>query len=80
MAARAELVAVVDIATRTISAAVLQPAGAKVVDADLLLARMMVPEPMRPAGTSHGGWRRPGCRMPGWSTSTGGSSWRRPSQ
>jgi len=45
---RAELVAAVDIATRTICAAVLQPAGAKAVDAALLLARMMVPEPMRP--------------------------------
>jgi hypothetical protein len=45
---RPELVAAVDVATRTICAAVLQPAGAKAVDAALLLARMMVPEPMRP--------------------------------
>ncbi|GAB2752394.1 Mu transposase C-terminal domain-containing protein [Kitasatospora kifunensis] len=46
--ARAELIAAIDIATRTICAAVLQPAGTKAIDASLLLARMMVPEPMRP--------------------------------
>ena len=45
---RPELVAAIDVASRTICAAVLQPAGAKAVDAALLLARMMVPEPMRP--------------------------------
>jgi hypothetical protein len=45
---RPELVAAVDIATRTICAAVLRPEKAKAVDAALLLARMMVPEPMRP--------------------------------
>lgn len=45
---RPELVAAVDVATRTIVAAVLRPAQTKAVDAALLLARMMVPEPMRP--------------------------------
>jgi transposase InsO family protein len=45
---RMELVAAVDIATRTIAAAVLRPVGIKAVDASLLLARMLVPEPMRP--------------------------------
>ncbi len=45
---RAELVLAVDIATRTICAGVLRPVGAKAVDAALLLARTMVPEPMRP--------------------------------
>jgi transposase InsO family protein len=45
---RPELTAVVDVATRTIPAAVLRPAGTKAVDASLLLARMLVPEPMRP--------------------------------
>jgi hypothetical protein len=45
---RPELVGAVDVATRTICAAVLRPGGAKAVDAALLLARMMVPEPMRP--------------------------------
>ncbi|MEU0480964.1 Mu transposase C-terminal domain-containing protein [Streptosporangium sp. NPDC006013] len=45
---RPELVAAVDVATRTICAAVLRPVGAKAVDAALLLARMMTPEPMRP--------------------------------
>jgi putative transposase len=46
--ARADLTAAVDIATRTICAAILRPAGTKAVDASLLLARMLVPEPMRP--------------------------------
>ena len=45
---RPELVAAIDVATRTIGAAVLRPVGAKAVDAAVLLARMMVPEPMRP--------------------------------
>jgi putative transposase len=45
---RPELTMVVDVATRTIAAAVLRPAGTKAVDASLLLARMLVPEPMRP--------------------------------
>jgi putative transposase len=46
--ARADLTIAVDVATRTICAAVLRPAGTKAVDAALLLARMLVPEPMRP--------------------------------
>jgi hypothetical protein len=45
---RPELVAAIDIGTRTLSAAILRPVGAKAVDAAVLLARMMVPEPMRP--------------------------------
>jgi hypothetical protein len=45
---RTELTAAVDVATRTICAAVLRPKGTKAVDASLLLARMLVPEPMRP--------------------------------
>lgn len=45
---RPELIAAVDVATRTICAAVLRPVSAKAVDAALLLAKMMVPEPMRP--------------------------------
>jgi putative transposase len=45
---RADLTIAVDIATRTICAAVLRPVGTKAVDAALLLARMLVPEPMRP--------------------------------
>jgi transposase InsO family protein len=48
MPARADLTIVVDVATRTICAAVLRPVGTKAVDAALLLARMLVPEPMRP--------------------------------
>ncbi|WP_307840969.1 Mu transposase C-terminal domain-containing protein [Streptomyces sp. GESEQ-4] len=35
-------------ATRTICAAVMRPAGTKAVDASLLLAKMLVPEPLRP--------------------------------
>ena len=45
---RPELVAAIDVGTRTLSAAILRPVGAKAVDAAVLLARMMVPEPMRP--------------------------------
>ncbi|WP_211328451.1 hypothetical protein [Thermomonospora umbrina] len=45
---RADLAIAVDVATRTICAAVLRPAGTKAVDASLLLAKMLVPEPMRP--------------------------------
>ena len=41
---RVELTIAVDVATRTICAAVLRPAGTKAVDAALLLARMLVPE------------------------------------
>jgi transposase InsO family protein len=48
IARRCELVAAVDLATRTICAAVLRPVGIKAVDASLMLARMLVPEPMRP--------------------------------
>jgi len=43
-----DLTIAVDVATRTICAAVLRPVGTKAVDAALLLARMLVPEPMRP--------------------------------
>jgi hypothetical protein len=45
---RADLTIAVDVATRTICAAVLRPEGTKAVDASLLLAKMLVPEPMRP--------------------------------
>ncbi|MGK5545485.1 Mu transposase C-terminal domain-containing protein [Streptomyces sp. URMC 127] len=60
--ARADLTIAVDVATRTVCAAVLRPVGTKAVDAALLLARMLVPEPMRP------GWstslRMAASRMP----------------
>jgi transposase InsO family protein len=45
---RVELTIALDIATRTITTAVLRPHGTKAVDAALLLARTLVPEPMRP--------------------------------
>ena len=44
---RVELTGMVDLATRTIGAAVLRPTT-KAVDAALLLARTLTPEPMRP--------------------------------
>jgi hypothetical protein len=47
-ARRVELTMAVDVATRTICAAVVRPMGTKAVDVSLLLARMLVPEPMRP--------------------------------
>jgi transposase InsO family protein len=47
-ARRVELTAAVDVATRTICAVLLRPMGTKAVDASLLLARMLVPELMRP--------------------------------
>jgi hypothetical protein len=45
---RADLTIAVDVATRAIAAAVLRPVGTKAVDASLLPAEMLVPEPMRP--------------------------------
>ncbi|WP_430783356.1 Mu transposase C-terminal domain-containing protein [Actinoplanes sp. G11-F43] len=45
---RVELTTVLDVRTRSICAAVLRPRGTKAVDAALLLAKMLVPEPMRP--------------------------------
>lgn len=47
MTGRVELTALVDICTRSIPAAVLRPTT-KAVDAALLLAKAMTPEPMRP--------------------------------
>jgi hypothetical protein len=44
---RVELTGMIDIATRTVTAAVLRPTT-KSVDASLLLARTVTPEPMRP--------------------------------
>jgi hypothetical protein len=45
---RVELTTMVDLATRTLCAGALRPRGTKSVDAALLLARALVPEPMRP--------------------------------
>jgi len=45
---RPELTIALDVATRSILAAVLRPTGTKSVDAALLLAEMAVPHPMRP--------------------------------
>jgi transposase InsO family protein len=60
--ARADLTIAVDVATRTICAAVLRPVGTKAVDAALLLARMLVPEPMRPGWA--GSLRMAASRLP----------------
>ncbi|MFD8789749.1 transposase [Streptomyces vinaceus] len=48
MAGRPELTIALDVATRSILAAVLRPGGTKAVDAALLLAEMAVPHPVRP--------------------------------
>ena len=47
VAGRVELTGMVDVATRTVTAAVLRPTT-KSVDASVLLARTVTPEPMRP--------------------------------
>ncbi len=47
VAGRVELTAMIDIATRTVTAAVLQPTT-RSADASVLLARTVTPEPMRP--------------------------------
>lgn len=46
--ARVEMTILVDVATRTIMAALLRPRGTRAIDAAMLLARAMVPEQMRP--------------------------------
>lgn len=48
IAGRPELSIALDVATRSILAAVLRPGGTKAVDAALLLAEMAVPHPARP--------------------------------
>jgi transposase InsO family protein len=50
IADRVELTWIIDLATRTIPAAVLRPTT-KAADAAVLLARMLTPEPMRPGWT-----------------------------
>jgi putative transposase len=52
---RPELTITVDVATRTICAAVLRPEGTKAVDAAVLLARMLVPEPIWLTATRRSG-------------------------
>ena len=47
VAGRVELTGMIDVATRTVPAAVLRP-SARSVDASVLLARALTPEPMRP--------------------------------
>ncbi|MEU9595186.1 transposase, partial [Streptomyces sp. NPDC048193] len=47
-ARRPELTMAMDVATRSITAAVLRPKGTKAVDAAVLLAQTLVPQPMRP--------------------------------
>jgi hypothetical protein len=45
---RVELTTAIDVASRTLCAGLLRPAGTKAVDAAAVLARILVPEPMRP--------------------------------
>ena len=47
---RVDLTGMIDVATRTVTAAVLRPAT-KSVDASVLLARTVTPEPMRPGSS-----------------------------
>jgi hypothetical protein len=62
---RADLTIAVDVATRTICAAVLRPAGTKAVDAALLLAGCWSRSRCGRAGRPRCGCRRPGCRSSG---------------
>ena len=48
---RVDLTGMIDVATRTVTAAVLRP-SARSVDASVLLARTVTPEPMRPGWTT----------------------------
>ena len=50
IAGRADLTGMIDVATRTVTAAVLRPTT-RSVDASVLLARSLTPEPMRPGWT-----------------------------
>jgi putative transposase len=65
---RADLTIAVDVATRSICAAVLRPVGTKAVDASLVLAKVLVPEPMRPGWPS--ALRMSVSRLIRWRTST----------
>lgn len=51
-AGRPDLTVAVDVATRTICAAILRPVASKAVDAAVLLARAMTPLPVQPGWTS----------------------------
>lgn len=74
--ARADLTIAVDVATRTICAGVLRPIGTKAVDAALLLARMLVPEPMRPGWAS--ALAMSASRLPQIGCCPSTPAWRRP--
>ena len=68
---RVELTAMIDVATRTVPAAVLRPAT-KSVDASVLLARALTPEPMRPGwpeslAMAHSALPMTGC----WASTSG---------
>ena len=74
VAGRVELTGMIDVATRTVTAAVLRPAT-RSVDASVLLARTVTPEPMRPGwaealAMAHSvlPYERLLASMSGWST------------
>jgi hypothetical protein len=77
MPVRADLTIAVDVATRTVCAAVLRPVGTKAVDAALLLAGCWCRSRCAQVGRRRCGCRRQCSRTPGCWTSTPGWSWRR---
>jgi hypothetical protein len=75
---RPELTIALEVATRSVVAAVLREEGTKAVDAALLLAEMAVPHPVRgPAGASSCVWPTPPSPTTGSSPWTHGFSRRR---
>ena len=74
---RVELTGMIDVATRTVPAAVLRPTT-KSVDASVLLARTLTPEPMRPDGRRAWRWRTRPCPTSGCWASTSGCGTPRP--
>ena len=74
---RVDLTGMIDVATRTVTAAVLRPTT-KSVDASVLLARTVTPEPMRPGWPEAHAMSRRRCRTGGCSASTSGWSTPRP--
>jgi hypothetical protein len=74
---RADLTIAVDIATRTICAAVLRPVGTKAVNAALLPPECWCPNRCGRDGRRRCGCRHRGCLTQGCSTSTPGWSWQR---
>ncbi|MEU9255484.1 hypothetical protein AB0D66_27015 [Streptomyces sp. NPDC048270] len=75
---RPELTMAVDVATRSITAAVLRPKGTKAADAAVLLAQTLVPHPMRPTWPDYLSMAASVIPTPGSSPSTPACRQRRP--